>query len=55
MEESLIPLQSDCPSNVFDGNIVLAHLGSDHAQKMERIGMIRIDRENLSVNLLGNL
>ena len=34
---------------------MLAHLVSNHAEKMERIGMIRLDRENLPVDLLGSL
>ena len=32
MEESRIALQADRPSNVLDGNLVLAHLGSNHAE-----------------------
>ena len=55
MEGSLIPFQPDRPSNVLDGNLVLARLVSNHAEKMPRIGMIRLDRENLPVNLLGGL
>ena len=55
MEVCHIRIQSDRPSQVFHGNPVLAHLGSDHAEKMEGIDMIRFDRENLPVDLLGNL
>ena len=55
MEGSRIPFQPDRPSNVLDGDLVLAHLVGNHAEKMERIGMIRLDRENLPVDLLGSL
>ena len=55
MEGSRIPFQPDRPSNVFDGNLVLAHLVSNHAEKMERIGLIRLDCENLPIDLLGSL
>ena len=48
-------LQPDRPSNVLDGDLVPAHLVGNHAEKMDRIGMIRIDRENLPVDLLGRL
>ena len=41
--------------NVLDGNLVLAHLVSQHAQKMNRIGLIRLDREDLPVDVLGGL
>jgi hypothetical protein len=53
MEGGRISLQPDRPSNVFDGHLVLAHLVSDHTEKMDRIGMIRVDRKNLPINLLG--
>ena len=55
MEGSHIPFQPDRPSNVLDGNLVLAHLVSDHAEKMNRIGVIRLGRENLPIDLLGGL
>ena len=38
-----------------DGSLVLARLVSNHAEKMEGIGLIRFDRENLPVDLLGSL
>ena len=44
MESSHIAFHPDRPSNVFDGNLVLAHLGSNYAEKMDRIGMIRFHR-----------
>ncbi len=55
MEDGLGPLQFDRPSKVFDGDLMLAHLVRNHAEKMNRIGMIRLDREDLPVNLLGSL
>ena len=50
-----VPIQPDGPSYVFNGNFVFSRLRSNHAQKMERIGMIRLGRENLPVDLLGSL
>ncbi len=41
MEGKRIPVQPDRPLNVFDGNLMLAQLVSHHAEKMNRIGMIR--------------
>ena len=55
MEGSRIPFQPDRPSNVLDGNLVLAHLVSNHAEKMNRIGLIRFSLENLPIDLLGSL
>ena len=55
MEGSRIPFQPDRPSNVLDGNLVLAHLVSNHAEKMSRIGLIRFSLENLPIDLLGSL
>ena len=43
MEGSRVPVQLDRPSNVLDGNLVLAHLVGNHAEKMHRVGMIRLD------------
>ena len=34
---------------------MLAHLVRNHAQQMERVGMIRLGRENLPIDLLGSL
>ena len=55
MEGSHIPFQPDRPSNVLDSNVVLAHLVGNHAQQMQRIRMIRLDCENLPIDLLGSL
>ncbi len=41
MEGKHIPFQPDRPINSLDGNPVLAHLVSQHAEKMKRIGMMR--------------
>ncbi len=49
------PVQPDRPLDALDGGLVLARLRSNHAEKMERIGMIRLDRENLPIDLLGSL
>ena len=42
VEGSHIPFQPDRPSDVLDGDLVLAHLVGNHAEKMPRIGMIRL-------------
>ncbi len=55
MEESRTALQPDRPSNVFNGNLMFAHLGSNHAEKIECVGMIRLDLKNLPVDLFGGL
>ena len=55
MEAGGIPVQLDCPSNELDGGFVLAHLQGNHAEKMEGVGLIRLDRENLPIDLLGSL
>ena len=34
---------------------MIARLGGDYAEEMERIGLIRLNRENLAINLLGRL
>ncbi len=54
MEESHIPFQPDRPRNVFHGTGGIAHLVAIYAEKMERVGMIRLDGENLPVDLLGS-
>jgi hypothetical protein len=50
-----ISFQSYRPSNVLDGNFMLAYLVSNHAEKMNRIDVIRLDRQNLPIDLLGGL
>ncbi len=55
MKGSRTALQLDRPANVLDGDLVLAHLVSNYAEKMPRIGMIRFSLQNLPVELLGSL
>ena len=55
MRGSLISSQPDRPFKVFDRNLVPAHLGSEHPEKMERVGLIGLYRENLPIDLLGSL
>ena len=55
MESSDIPFQRDRSSNVLDSNLVLAYLVSNHAEKMNRIGMIRFCPQNQPVDLFGSL
>ena len=55
MEDGHVAFQPDRPSDVFDGNLVLARLAGDHAEKMNRIGLIRFDLEDPPIDLLGGL
>ncbi len=55
MKDSFPTFQQDRPSNVIDGNLMLARLIRNHAEEMPRIGLIRHDRKNLPVDLLGSL
>ena len=55
VENCHVPFQPYRPSNKIDGNLVLPDLVSNHAEKVESVGMIRLDRENLSIDLLGSL
>ena len=52
MEERLVAVQPDRPSDVLDGQLVLARLVSQHAEQMKRIGMVGIDLQDLPVELL---
>ena len=43
------------PFHVGDGNVGLAHLVSNHAEKMERNRLIWFDLQDLTIDLLGSL
>jgi hypothetical protein len=55
MKGSLIASQPNRTPDVLDSNLMSAYLVGDEAKQMPRIGMIRLDRENLPVSLLGGL
>jgi hypothetical protein len=55
MEGLRVRFQPDRPSNVLDGDLAVANLLSNHAEKMPRIGLIWLDREDLPVDLLGSV
>ncbi len=55
MEESHAALHPDRPFNVLCGVLILARLAGDHAQKMKGVGMMRLDREDLPIDVLGGL
>ncbi len=55
VEEGHVPFQGDCPFDVCDGYLVFPHLVSNQAEEMRRVGMIRLDCENLPVELLGRM
>jgi hypothetical protein len=55
MEGGVGRIQRDCPSDVLDGNRMPAHLVGHESEQVPGVGMIRLGRENLPVNLLGSL
>ena len=55
MEDRHVPVQADCPSDALDGHLVLPDLVRNHTQKMQRVGLIGLDGEDLPVDLLGSL
>ena len=48
-------IRRDCPCHVLDSNLRLAKLLSHPAEMTKRIGLMRLDRENLPIDLLGSL
>src|SRR5689334_18194969 len=55
MKGCLASMHGDGTTNVLDSNRRLTQLVSQHTEQMQRIGLSRVDRENLAVNLLGSL
>ncbi len=55
VEDRRVALQRDRASDGLDGNCVPAHLVCNHAEKMEGVGMVRLDGEDLPIALLGGL
>ena len=55
MVKSHIPLHADCPLDDFDGSLGLTGLKGNYAQKMERVGLVRLGGENLPIDLFGSL
>ena len=51
----IVRLQLQRPAVAGDRFVQLARLVGDHAQKMDRIGMIGFDLQNLPIDLLGSL
>ena len=39
----------------MDGIFRLAHLARNHTEKMDRVGLIRFNLQNLPIDLLGSL
>jgi len=46
--------QRDRPPDVLDGRLVLTRLMRRYAEQVNRFGLIRIDSQNLPINLLGS-
>ena len=55
MEKRITRLHLDGTLDVLDRRRVLANLVGDNSQQVQGIGMGRLDRENLPVDLLGDL
>ena len=51
----LPPIQSDGPANVFGSHILPPRLMGDDAEKVNRVGLIRIHLEDLSIELISRL
>ena len=47
--------QGDGLPDQVHGNVIASHLGRDHAQEMQGIGVVGLDGENLAIELLGLL
>jgi hypothetical protein len=52
---SVVGFLLQCFCHVFDGDTWLAHHARKHAEKMERVRVIRFDLKNLPIDLLGSL
>ncbi len=50
-----VRLQFQCPTYVFDASLGLPIPGTRHAQRVPGVGVIRVDGENLAVDLLGGV
>ena len=46
---------TDRAFDALDCGVVPAHLVRDHADKVERVGMVRLDREDFAIDLFGGL
>src|SRR5581483_5686306 len=55
MEDEFGVVQLNCPANVLDGEPMLAFMKRDKHDKVQRIDMIWIYREYLSIDLLGTI
>ena len=55
MKGSGVSLQPDRLLDVFDRHLMLTRLMRHHTQKVNRVGLLRIDGKNLPVDLLGRL
>ena len=52
MRRGMIRVQTDRPANPFHRQIIPAHLVSDDAQVVQRVGMLLIRRQDLPVKRL---
>ena len=50
MKHPSVWFQGNGSANQIHGRLIPAHLMRDDSQKVQRLGMVRIDRQNLAVN-----
>ena len=55
MENRNTGLHLDRAADVLDRGLVVANLVGDNSQQVQGVGVGRLDRENLAVDLLGGL
>ena len=55
MHFGIVRLKAEGFPNGFDGNIVVPDLGSDNAEQVQRLDLIRVQFQDLAVGLLGLL
>ena len=54
MEESRVGLHADRLADEFDGRFVLPDLVRDHAEQVQRVGMVRLGLQYLEIDLPGS-
>jgi hypothetical protein len=55
MKPSCIRIQPNGSLHVFERDIVLSHLMGEQAEEVNRLGVMRIGLQDLSIDLLGGL
>ena len=55
VEDRRIGIQLDGPADVLDGSLILIDLRGDDAQQVPGVGILRLDLEDLAVDMFGLL